>query len=258
MPPVLTTFQWASPRIPALGLRSRVQAFRWTAESQIIDTTDADRNRATSDGSRVFIAYHDANNSTLIHVGRRERQLDRLKWTNGPAGCVTLLWREPSNLRRGVHVYRAAECSAGSRSACQGLSALCSGRPVLRTGLNSPSAPRGPLSWHTGKGLALGVGVLDVLLALLRGPLGLGVGVGSRLERVNGFAQAEILAASGCRTSGRRVFGFAGHVALQGVEIDPQVVRHVDRSDTLAEILEAVAGLLRCGASREQLLEIRR
>jgi hypothetical protein len=60
-------------------------------KSQIIDTAGADRNWVTSDGSRVFISYYDADNSTLIHAGRRERQLDRLKQTNGPVSCVALL-----------------------------------------------------------------------------------------------------------------------------------------------------------------------
>src|SRR5713226_206221 len=40
--------------------------------SQIIDTTQSDRQWITSDGSRVFISYHDSGNSTLIHVQRSD------------------------------------------------------------------------------------------------------------------------------------------------------------------------------------------
>lgn len=39
---------------------------------QIIDTTESDRQWITSDGSRVWIAYHDSGNSTLIHVQRSD------------------------------------------------------------------------------------------------------------------------------------------------------------------------------------------
>jgi len=40
--------------------------------AQIIDLTESDRSWITSDGSRVFISYHDAGNSTLIHVQRSD------------------------------------------------------------------------------------------------------------------------------------------------------------------------------------------
>jgi hypothetical protein len=40
--------------------------------SQIIDTAGADRSWITSDGSHVYISYHDAGNSTLIHVQRSD------------------------------------------------------------------------------------------------------------------------------------------------------------------------------------------
>jgi len=40
--------------------------------AQIIDTTQSDRQWITSDGSRVWISYHDSGNSTLIHVQRSD------------------------------------------------------------------------------------------------------------------------------------------------------------------------------------------
>src|SRR5713226_4009041 len=46
--------------------------------SQIVDTTQSDRQWITSDGSRVFISYHDSGNSTLIHVQRSDD--DGLTW----------------------------------------------------------------------------------------------------------------------------------------------------------------------------------
>ena len=49
-----------------------------TCHSQIIDITESDRSWITSDGSRVFISYHDAGNSTLIHVQRSDD--DGLTW----------------------------------------------------------------------------------------------------------------------------------------------------------------------------------
>ncbi len=49
-----------------------------TCRSQIIDVTESDRPWITSDGPRVFISYHDAGNSTLIHVQRSED--DGLTW----------------------------------------------------------------------------------------------------------------------------------------------------------------------------------
>jgi len=49
-----------------------------TCRSQIIDITESDRPWITSDGSCVFISYHDAGNSTLIHVQRSDD--DGLTW----------------------------------------------------------------------------------------------------------------------------------------------------------------------------------
>src|SRR6266567_6098194 len=40
--------------------------------SQIIDTTGADRQWITSEGSHVYISYHDAANSSLIRVQRSD------------------------------------------------------------------------------------------------------------------------------------------------------------------------------------------
>jgi hypothetical protein len=40
--------------------------------SQIIDKAGADRPWITSDGSRVWISYHDSGNSTLIHIQRSD------------------------------------------------------------------------------------------------------------------------------------------------------------------------------------------
>jgi hypothetical protein len=41
-------------------------------KSQIIDTTQADRQWITSRGSQVWIAYHDSGNSTTVHVQRSD------------------------------------------------------------------------------------------------------------------------------------------------------------------------------------------
>jgi hypothetical protein len=49
-----------------------------TCRSQIIDLTETDRPWITSDGARVFISYHDAGNSTLIHVQRSDD--DGVSW----------------------------------------------------------------------------------------------------------------------------------------------------------------------------------
>lgn len=41
-------------------------------KAQIIDTTQSDRQWITSDGSHVYISYHDSGSSTLIHVQRSD------------------------------------------------------------------------------------------------------------------------------------------------------------------------------------------
>ncbi|HYM12410.1 MAG TPA: hypothetical protein VEU62_16860, partial [Bryobacterales bacterium] len=46
--------------------------------TQIIDTAGADRAWITSDGSHVYISYHDSGNSSLIHVQRSDD--DGLTW----------------------------------------------------------------------------------------------------------------------------------------------------------------------------------
>jgi hypothetical protein len=49
-----------------------VDASASNCTSQIIDTAGADRQWLTSDGTRVYIAYHDSGNSSLIHVQRSD------------------------------------------------------------------------------------------------------------------------------------------------------------------------------------------
>src|SRR4029077_13732680 len=51
-----------------------------TCHGQIIDLTESDRPWITSDGARVFISYHDAGNSTLIHLQRSDD--DGITWHN--------------------------------------------------------------------------------------------------------------------------------------------------------------------------------
>jgi len=46
---------------------------------QIIDTTTADRSWVSSEGAHVYISYHDASNSSLIHVQRSDD--DGFSWT---------------------------------------------------------------------------------------------------------------------------------------------------------------------------------
>ncbi len=43
-----------------------------SCRAQILDQTQADRQWVTSDGARVYISYHDAGSSTLIHVQRSD------------------------------------------------------------------------------------------------------------------------------------------------------------------------------------------
>src|SRR5512140_874632 len=51
-----------------------------TCKQQIIDTAGADRQWITSDGAHVWISYHDAKNSSLIHVQRSDD--DGYTWKN--------------------------------------------------------------------------------------------------------------------------------------------------------------------------------
>ncbi len=49
-----------------------------TCSTHFVDTTQADRDWITSDGSHVYLSYHDAGNSTLIHMKRSDN--DGFTW----------------------------------------------------------------------------------------------------------------------------------------------------------------------------------
>jgi hypothetical protein len=68
-PPTVTSFTLG---VSAITCSSALQAVPAGCTSQIIDTAGADRQWITSDGGRVWISYHDAGNSTLIHVQRSD------------------------------------------------------------------------------------------------------------------------------------------------------------------------------------------
>jgi hypothetical protein len=74
--PTLVTGQLGVSAIACLKAASRFSAS--SCHAQIIDLTESDRPWITSDGSRVFISYHDAGNSTLIHLQRSDD--DGLTW----------------------------------------------------------------------------------------------------------------------------------------------------------------------------------
>src|SRR6202007_2473011 len=93
-------------------------------------------------------------------------------------------------------------------------------------------------------------------MGLLNGRVRLKLRVRARLQGVDGLPQAQLLGAGGRGTSGRGSIGLSGHITLEGVEIEPQVVGDVDGRDALAEVLEAVAGLRSREAGWEQLREI--
>ena len=78
-PPTLTTSQLGVSAITCTGFTLSAPSIPTGCKSQIIDTAGADRSWITSDGSRVFISYHDAGNSTLIHVQRSDD--DGFSWT---------------------------------------------------------------------------------------------------------------------------------------------------------------------------------
>jgi hypothetical protein len=78
-PPTLTTAQLGVSAITCTGFTLSAPNIPADCKSQIIDTAGADRSWITSDGSRVFISYHDAGNSTLIHVQRSDD--DGFTWT---------------------------------------------------------------------------------------------------------------------------------------------------------------------------------
>ena len=74
-PPTLRSFTLG---VSAITCPSALQAVPVGCKSQIIDKAGADRQWITSDGSRVWISYHDAGNSTLIRVQRSDD--DGLTW----------------------------------------------------------------------------------------------------------------------------------------------------------------------------------
>lgn len=59
--------------VSAIACRNAAASFsRASCRAQIIDLTESDRPWITSEGSHVFISYHDAGNSTLIHLQRSD------------------------------------------------------------------------------------------------------------------------------------------------------------------------------------------
>jgi hypothetical protein len=67
------TFRAAQIGVSAITCPNGATSFNSrNCASQIIDTTQSDRQWITSDGPRVFISYHDSGNSTLIHVQRSD------------------------------------------------------------------------------------------------------------------------------------------------------------------------------------------
>ena len=68
--PTLTSGQLG---VSAISCRNAASGFNSNnCTAQIIDTTQSDRPWITSDGSRVWISYHDSGNSTLIHIQRSD------------------------------------------------------------------------------------------------------------------------------------------------------------------------------------------
>src|SRR6266581_6581337 len=53
-------------------------------KAQILDQTQSDRQWVTSDGARVYISYHDAGSSTLIHVQRSDDDGSTFKRVGDP------------------------------------------------------------------------------------------------------------------------------------------------------------------------------
>src|SRR5215469_4175235 len=58
--------------VSAITCGNAASGFSNDCNAQIIDTTQTDRPWITSDGSRVWISYHDSGNSTLIHIQRSD------------------------------------------------------------------------------------------------------------------------------------------------------------------------------------------
>ena len=77
--PVNPTFRAFQVGVSAITCPNAALSFSLSScDSQIIDKTTADRPWITSDGSHVYIAYHDAAKSALIHVQRSDD--DGLTW----------------------------------------------------------------------------------------------------------------------------------------------------------------------------------
>jgi hypothetical protein len=68
--PTLKSSQLGVSAITCSNAESGFNSNNCTA--QIIDTTQTDRPWITSDGSHVWISYHDSGNSTLIHIQRSD------------------------------------------------------------------------------------------------------------------------------------------------------------------------------------------
>jgi hypothetical protein len=67
------TFHAAQLGVSAIACPNAASSFNLNnCKEQIIDLTQADRQWITSDGSHVFISYHDSGNSTVIHVQRSD------------------------------------------------------------------------------------------------------------------------------------------------------------------------------------------
>jgi hypothetical protein len=67
------TFHAAQLGVSAIACPNAASNFNVNScKGQIIDLTQADRQWVTSDDSRVFISYHDAGNSSIIHVQRSD------------------------------------------------------------------------------------------------------------------------------------------------------------------------------------------
>ncbi len=66
-------FRAAQVGVSAIACANAASSFSLSScDSKIIDITTSDRQWITSDGSRVFISYHDARASSLIHVQRSD------------------------------------------------------------------------------------------------------------------------------------------------------------------------------------------
>ena len=71
-PPTIRSFTLGVSAISCRNGLSASVAIPGDCTSQVIDTAGADRQWITSDGSHVWISYHDSGNSSLIHVQRSD------------------------------------------------------------------------------------------------------------------------------------------------------------------------------------------